>query len=299
MKSNLSKKDIESGKEIIEKLSQLNPKLYPHLLKDIIPSYKKFFPHPNKYGLWSSTKTKHPKFSQKYDKILLLFSGVTAGGKDAIHQEMERLAPNLFLKTVTGTSRPPREGEIHGQDYYFFESHQTFKQSIKNGEFLEYIKRGETFYGLPKKSLNDAINQSSPVIFTQIEMSGWSKAEKYISTISQTNIFVLKIFVMPDMNFADYKDWLSQKRNDSDLNSRLDKTGWELKKAPKKADFIVTNRIRENSQSLTYTAQTIINQITDLLKTSEFSKFPTPFKTNQKFKKKDIDSILQFHDSIK
>jgi len=115
------------------------------------------------------------------------------------------------------------------------------------------------------KSLDDAINHHTPVIFSQIEMSGWSKTEKYIST-KQTNIFVLKIFVIPDMNFSDYKNWLIKKRNDNDLEPRLNKTGWELKKAPQKADFIIVNHIEENTDSLTKTAQTIINQLTELLK---------------------------------
>jgi len=297
MKSNISKKEIESGREIIEKLSQLNPKLFPHLLKEIIPSYKKFLPSLKKYGLWLSKKTKQAKFKQKYNKIMLLISGLTAGGKDAIREEMEKLAPNLFLKTVTATSRPPREGEIHGKDYYFFESHKTFKQSLKNGEFLEYYRRGESYYGLPKKSLDDAIDNPAPIIFSQIEMSGWSKTEKYIST-KQSNIFVLKIFVMPDMNFSDYKNWLIQKRSDNDLEPRLNKTGWELKKAPKKANFIVTNRIRENSQSLTYTAKTIINQLLEFLPDlPDVPKFDLPFEIEKEIK--DIESIIKFHDSIK
>jgi len=43
MKSNISKKEIESGREIIEKLSQLNFKLLPQQLKEIIPDYKSFY----------------------------------------------------------------------------------------------------------------------------------------------------------------------------------------------------------------------------------------------------------------
>jgi guanylate kinase len=265
MKPNISKKEIESGKDIIKLLSEKNLKLSPHHLKEIISDYQKFFPHPEKYGLWLSNKRKHKKFNQKYDKILLLLSGLTASGKDAIREEMQKLSPNLFTKSVTATSRPPREGEIHGKDYYFYESHQTLLQSIKNSEFIEYYKRGETYYGLPKKSLENSLNHPSPVIFSQIEMSGWSKAEKHISKINQ-NIFVLKIFVLPEMNFSDYQNWLVEKRNDNDLESRLHKTGWELKKAPKKADFIITNRIEKDTDSLTRTAQTIIDQLTDLLK---------------------------------
>jgi guanylate kinase len=297
MKSNLSKKDIESGKNIIDILLKTNSKLSPHILKDIIPDYKKFFPHPDKYGLWSSPKTKNKKFNQKYDKVMLLLSGVTAGGKDAIREEMERLAPNLFKKTITGTSRPPRPGETHGKDYYFFENQKIFKQSIKNNEFIEYIKRGETFYGLSKKSLNKAIKHPSPIVYSQIEMSGWSKVERYISHITETKIFTLKVFVMPDMNFSQYKEWLIQKRSDNDLNSRLNKTGWEIKRAAKKADFIITNRIRENGQTLTYTAQTIINQVTQLLNSSNFPQFPPPFNIDKELT--DIEEILNLHDSIK
>ncbi len=296
MKSNISKKEIESGNEIIEKLSQLNPKLLPHLLKDIIDDYKKFIPHISRYGLWSKTKTKNKKFNQKYDKIMLLINGITAGGKDAIREEMEKLAPNLFLKTVTATSRPPREGEIHAKDYYFFDSHKNFKQSLKNGEFLEYYKRGESFYGLPKKSLDDAINNPSPIIYSQLELSGWAKAEKYISKIND-KILVLKLFIVPDMTFSEYKNWLAEKRNDNDFDSRLKKTGWELKKAPKKSDFIITNRISKNNESLTLTAKTIINQLLDFLDNSPFEKFESPFGNHEETK--DIEKIIKIHDSIK
>jgi guanylate kinase len=298
MKSNISKKEIESGKDVIKLLGEKNPKLLPHHLKEVIPEYQKFSPHPHKYGLWSSTKTKHKKFNQKYDKILLLFSGITAGGKDALYQEMARLSPNLFKKTVTNTSRPPREGEVHGVDYYFFDSAKSLRQAIKNGEFIESIQRGTQLYGLSKKSLDDAIQHPNPVIFSQIEMSGWSKAEKYITQKTDTKIFTLKIFVLPDMNFSEYKNWLIQKRTNDDLDSRLAKTGWEIKKAPKKADFIVTNRIRENSPTLTYTAQAIINQILDFLPDLPgTSKFDLPFEIKGELS--NIESILTFHDSIK
>lgn len=294
MKSNISKKEIESGKEIIEKLSQLNPKLLPHLLKDVIDDYKNFFPHISKYGLWSKVKTK--KFNQKYDKIMLLYSGVSAGGKDTIYQEMKKICPNLFSRAITGTSRPKREGEVHTKDYYFFNSPESFKQSIKNKEFLEYIKRGTTFYGLPKKSLDDAVKKPNPVIYSQIEMSGWSKAEKYISKINN-NILIIKVFIMPDMTFYEYKDWIFNQRNDNDPESRLIKTGWELKKAPKKADFIITNRISKKNDSITLTAQTIINQLLKLLNNSQFEKFKSPFDNHQKTS--DIEKIIKTHDSIK
>ncbi len=296
MKSNISKKEIESGQKIIEKLSQLNPKLLPHLLKEVISGYKKFVPHISKYGLWSSVRTKNKKFKQKYDKIMLLYSGVSAGGKDTIYQEMKKIYPNLFSQAITGTSRPPREGELHGQDHYFFDSSKSFKEAIKNKEFLEYIKRGTTFYGLPKKSLDDAIKKPTPIIYSQIEMSGWSKAEKYISKIND-KVLIVKIFIMPDMTFSEYKNWIIEKRIDNDPDSRLIKTGWELKKAPKKTDFIITNRISKKNDSVILTAKTIINQLLDLLNNSQFEKFNSPFDNYKKTS--DIKEIIKTHDSVK
>ena len=227
---------------------------------------------------------------------MLLYSGVSAGGKDTIYQEMKKIYPNLFSQAITGTSRPPREGELHGQDHYFFDSSKSFKQAIKNKEFLEYIKRGTTFYGLPKKSLDDAIKKSTPIIYSQIEMSGWSKAEKYISKTNE-KVLIVKIFIMPDMTFSEYKNWIIKERKDNDPDSRLIKTGWELKKAPKKADFIVTNRFSKNNKSLTLTAKTIINQLLDLLNNSSFEKFSLPFDNHKKTK--DIEKIIKTHDSIK
>lgn len=298
MKSNISKKEIESGKEMIKLLSDKNPKLLPHILAEIVSDYKKFTPHHHKYGLWSSTKTKHKKFNQKYDKIIIMASGIAAGGKDAIREEMKRLIPDSFIKAVTGTSRPPRKGEIHGQDIYFYNGVEEFKKSIKKDEFVEYVYQGDRLYGLPKKSIDDAIKHSSPIVWTQVEMSAWSKLEKYLSGTTDIKIGIVKIFILPHMNFSDYKIWLNQKRTD-DTESRLTRTGWEIIKAAKKADFIITNRIRENSNTLTYTTQAIINQMFEYLSSSNFNKFPSP--TNSKIKKetKDTKTIIKLHDSIR
>lgn len=299
MKSNLTKKDYQIGQNIIDILQQKDIRLSPNQLKDIISDYQKFSLTLQKYGLWQSQKTNSKKFKQKYSKIMLLFSGITASGKDAIKEEIENLAPNLFKKTVTGTSRPPREGEIEGKDYFFFKDNKTFKQSLKKNEFIEFYKRENTYYGLPKKSLDQIKNNSSPVIYSQVEISGWSKIEKYLNTITQNEIFTLKIFVLPDMNFSEYQNWLSQKRPIEEIPSRLAKTGWELKKAPKKADFIVTNRIREDKKYLNLVAKTIINQISEVLDFPKFPNFPSEFTIDKKLKKsKDIEKILSFHDSI-
>lgn len=295
MKPNISQTEIQSGKKIINTLLKSNPRLLPYYLKNIIPEYQNFLPDANKYGLWFSKKFSKNNKNQKYDKIIFLYNGLTASGKDSIYQEMINLNPNLFFKTITATSRPLRENEINEVDHFFYKNNQEFEQALKNNEFLENIKRGETYYGLPKKSINYAFNQPKPIIYCEIEMSGWSKLEKYISSLNK-NILIIKAFVFPDMTMSEYLDWIKQKRIGEDLESRINKSGWEIQKATQKTDFIITNRIRENIPTLTYIAKTIINQ---LIKTANLPNFPKFLTPTDKFKKtKDIKKIISLHDSI-
>ena len=118
MKSNISQKSINSGKQTIESLLKNNPRLVPSQLKINIPKYSKFTPDIKKYGLWCSLSS-FSKKNLKYDKILFLASGLAAAGKDSLYNEMTNLNPNLFHKTITATSRPPRDNEINEVDYYF------------------------------------------------------------------------------------------------------------------------------------------------------------------------------------
>ena len=293
MKSNISQKDINSGKKIIDLLLVTNPRLVPSQLKENLPQYKKFTPDIKKYGLWCCSKSFPKNNKTKYDKILFLASGLAAAGKDSIYNEMVNLAPNLFYKTVTATSRPPRENETDEVDYFFYQTDE-FLESLKNNEFLEFIKRGESFYGLPKKSLDFAFNQPNPIVYCQIEMSGWSRLEKYIQS-KYKNTLIIKEFIMPDMSVSEYVGWLTQERKQEDLESRINKSGWEIQKAAVKANIIITNRIRENIPTLNYLAKTIINQIIEA-GNIDIPKFTTP--TDNLNHTQNHEEIITTHDNL-
>lgn len=293
----LSTQELEAGRGLIELLARVNPQLTPHELKDLLPAYKDFIPYRKGYGLWSSLATLSRVMQDyfQYDKVALLISGVAAGGKDSLREEIERIAPGLLFKLVTGTSRKPREGEAHGKDYYFYHDSVTFQKAVKQGAFIEWVKQSDRFYGLPKQSLQDALTHPSPVICTHVEMSAWPKVEKYLATQAGVKIFALKLFVLPQMSFLEYGDWLHERREDVD--SRLIRAGWEIAEAPNKADFIVTNRIREDRHPLTYTAQTVVNHTLRLLSSSKgLSGFPLPFDISPGIG--GVEDVVHFHDTV-
>ena len=293
MKSNISQKDINSGKKIIDKLLVKNPRLLPFYLQQSIPRYKKFIPDIKKYGLWCSLKSFTKTKNTKYDKIIFLASGLAAAGKDSIYSEMVNLSPSLFYKTITATSRLPRKNETNEVDYFFYKT-EKFLELLKNNEFLEFIKRGDSYYGLPKKSIDYAFNQSKPVIYCQIEMSGWPRLEKYIKS-KYKNALIIKEFIMPDMSISEYIEWLKTERANEDLESRINKSGWEIQKAATKANLILTNRIRENIPTLNYLAKTVINQIIELANLDS-PKFKTP--TNHLDLPQKSDQIILTHDNL-
>ncbi len=291
MKSNISQKDINSGKKIIDKLLVKNPRLLPFYLQQTIQKYKRFIPDIKKYGLWIDNKSFSKKI--KYDKIIFLASGLAAAGKDSIYGRMVNLSPNLFHKTITATSRLPRKDETNEVDYFFYTT-EKFLKLLKNNEFLEFLKRGDSYYGLPKKSIDFAFNQSKPVIYCQIEMSGWPRLEKYIKS-KYKNTLIIKEFIMPDMSISEYVEWLKTERANEDLESRINKSGWEIQKAAVKANIILTNRIRKNVPTLDYLAKTVINQIIELGNLN-MPKFKLP--TDKLISTQKIDQIILDHDNL-
>ena len=96
--------------------------------------------------------------------VFFVFSGPSGAGKTSIAQSL--LEKDLgFHLSISATTRPPRDGEIHGQDYYFLDE-KTFLESIDRQDFVEYTKIFNHYYGTLKKPLEraSAMGQDSLLI---------------------------------------------------------------------------------------------------------------------------------------
>ena len=82
------------------------------------------------------------------------------------------------MYSVSATTRPRRKGEINGI-HYFFLSKNEFEERIKNGEFLEWAKVADFYYGTPRSFVSKNLDAGIDVI-TDMDVQG---AEK-IKTIS-------------------------------------------------------------------------------------------------------------------
>ena len=107
--------------------------------------------------------------------LLVVISGPSGVGKDTVIQRMkERGLPLHFV--VTATTRPPRQNEQHGVDYYFV-SKDEFAGMIEKGELLEYAIVYNDYKGIPKENVRRAMASGKDVVM-RIDVQGAATIHK-------------------------------------------------------------------------------------------------------------------------
>lgn len=85
-------------------------------------------------------------------KIIALI-GEAGCGKDTILQDILKKLPSDFNEIISCTTRPIREGEVEGINYYYFED-EDFLKKVRNNEMLEYTFFNDWYYGTSYDSLS-------------------------------------------------------------------------------------------------------------------------------------------------
>jgi guanylate kinase len=119
-----------------------------------------------------------PFYSHPHEPLLIVISGPSGVGKDTVLQRMkERMLPMHFV--VTATTRPPRNDEREGIDY-FFVSHAEFARMIEQGELLEYAYVYNDYKGIPRAQIDDALESGQDVIM-RLDVQGAATMRKLYS----------------------------------------------------------------------------------------------------------------------
>jgi guanylate kinase len=109
--------------------------------------------------------------------LLIVISGPSGVGKDTVAQLMME-SQDTFYFVVTATTRAPREGEVHGRDYFFL-SHDEFAQMIEENELLEYAIVYNDYKGVPKQQIRDALASGRDVIM-RVDVQGAATIRKLV-----------------------------------------------------------------------------------------------------------------------
>ena len=119
--------------------------------------------------------------------LLLVVSGPSGAGKGTICKALVNKNDKIKL-SVSATTRKPRNGEVHGVNYFFIEKEE-FTKMVENGEFLEHAQIYDNFYGTPKAAIIECLEKGQDVIL-EIEMQG----ARQIKEVYPEGVF---IFVLP------------------------------------------------------------------------------------------------------
>jgi guanylate kinase len=101
--------------------------------------------------------------------FLLVLSSPSGGGKTTIAKSLLQARDDLGY-SVSATTRPRREGEREGADYYFL-SRQEFMRRVEAGEFLEWATYAGNLYGTLRSEIDRILARGRTAVL-DVEIEG-------------------------------------------------------------------------------------------------------------------------------
>lgn len=171
---------------------------------------------------------------------LIILCGPSGSGKTSIQNLLVERNPTFF-RSISATTRPPREGEVDGVDYYFitkeeFEDGMRAWRSIDEPQpkyaLLEHTTYGGHYYGTPGSPIHDALILGKTIIVVLDIPGALAYKEHSLSTTT--------IFIEPP-NVEEIKNRLAARSsNGEEDQSRLEKVAQELEDGHQ-LDYVVRN----------------------------------------------------------
>ena len=123
--------------------------------------------------------------------ILFVVSAPSGAGKSTL---LNALRPGAdFVYSVSCTTRPPRAGEIDGEDYHFL-SEDDFARKLAAGEFLESAEVHGNHYGTRRAAVIDQLAAGVDVLI-DIDVQGAGQIR--CDANAEIRASIADIFIMP------------------------------------------------------------------------------------------------------
>jgi len=100
--------------------------------------------------------------------LLVIISGPSGSGKGTVVNRLD--ADRGYSRSISMTTRAPREGEVHGRDY-FYTTEEEFTRMRQENELLEHAMYVNNFYGTPRRYVEQQI-AAGRVVVLEIEVVG-------------------------------------------------------------------------------------------------------------------------------
>ena len=122
---------------------------------------------------------------------MFVVSAPSGAGKTTLCDAL-RQTPD-FVYSVSCTTREPRAGEIAGEDYHFL-SEEAFLRQVAAGEFLEYAKVHEHYYGTLRAPIRIDLESGVDVLI-DVDTQGAAAIRSYDDPFIRGAL--CDVFIMP------------------------------------------------------------------------------------------------------
>jgi guanylate kinase len=111
-----------------------------------------------------------------HKNTLIIIAGGSGTGKTTVESLLAQ-DPNI-VKIVSTTTRPKREGEENGKDYYFI-SKEEFEDELAKGRFLEHVIYDGNYYGIHGKVIDLILGNQKKNGVIIVDVDGFRQIKKY------------------------------------------------------------------------------------------------------------------------
>jgi guanylate kinase len=179
---------------------------------------------------------------------VLVLSGPSGAGKSSLINKIIADIGDCYF-SVSTTTRPIREGEKDGVDYYFVDEEE-FKREIEEDQFLEYAVVHGNYYGTSIKPVRKALAEGKLVIF-DIDVQGNHSITNRLGDITTS------VFITPP-TLSELKRRLEHRSTDAQevIDRRVEMARREIQRISEYEYIIINDDLEKASQQLRLLATT-------------------------------------------
>ncbi len=174
--------------------------------------------------------------------LVIILSGASSVGKGTIRKALLEDPDLKLFYSISMTTRPKREEEVDGKDYYFV-THKEFAEAVKKKELLEYTEFNGYYYGTPKNQVEFLCEMGKNVLI-EVEAQG-------VGPIKLNMPEAIAFFIMPS-SLEELEKQISElyKDDDATISRRISKAKMDMELAPLFKNTVVNNDIEKAHQQI-------------------------------------------------
>ena len=175
--------------------------------------------------------------------LAVVISAPAGAGKTTVCKAILDSNPNI-TRAITCTTRAPREGEVHGKDYYFMDEKE-FLTKVKAGEFIEHATVHSNLYGTLWSEVLGKLESGKDVLLN-IDVQGADSIRKKANELENLKRALVTVFLTTP-SLEELERRLRNRGTDSEkqIQTRLAVAAHEIEQW-KEFDYLILSQSMED-----------------------------------------------------